>query len=358
MHLALNTFHLIQMNEYRYILTPYKGPSTRKTCPSCRMSHKFSRYIDKTTGEYLADHVGRCDRENSCGYHFTPKQFFAESPKGDQLRKDDHINHHEIETQNKPISYLPFKHLNNSVSAYQDCNLYPFLSRLFRPGTADYLCEQYFIGANKDRNTVFWQVDINGNVRQAKIMQYNHETGKRNKGFTISFIGKKILGEDANLRQCFFGEYLLSLPENQNKPVIIVESEKSAVIASVYFQDAVWIATGGSNGCKWTEKETAKVLSGRKVILFPDAGFYQKWKAKGVLLGSVANCEVSISDLVERLSTPDEKNSGLDIADYLLSKTDTSGLALTDYSYPVIWDYRGVIPTEKKQNRLIFNENN
>lgn len=35
---------------------------------------------------------------------------------------------------------------------------------------------------------------------------------------------------------------------------------------------SVWIATGGKNGCKWKEKDIAKVLLNREqpIYLFPD----------------------------------------------------------------------------------------
>ncbi len=71
-----------------------------------------------------------------------------------------------------------------------------------------------------------------------------------------------------------FGEVLLSI--YPNKMVALVESEKTAIIASVYFPDFIWIATGGSDGCKWTQRGVCKVLEGRSVILYPDLGFFEK----------------------------------------------------------------------------------
>lgn len=32
--------------------------------------------LDTQTGNYIDENVGRCNRENKCGYHFTPKAFF------------------------------------------------------------------------------------------------------------------------------------------------------------------------------------------------------------------------------------------------------------------------------------------
>lgn len=324
------------MKEQRYILEPYKGTRSRYDCPGCNYKHKFTRYIDTATNKQLADNVGRCDRENSCGYHYTPKQFFTDNPDS----RDRSQNwQRPVQTISRPADYLPFDVFEKSVVQHERCNLFPFLVKLFREDAAKGLCEKYFIGVNKDGNTVFWQADIAGKIRQAKVIQYNSSTGRRNKETGALFAGKRILGNDAvNLQQCYFGEYLLSFPENRGKPVAIVESEKTAVIASIYYPQFVWLATGGKAGCKWTEKNVCSVLAGRKVILFPDLGAYDNWKEKGKLLANVAGCRVVTSDLLEKYAGEADRKAGLDIADYLLRVQDSSGLALTDFNYPVIWD--------------------
>lgn len=35
----------------------------------------FVRYIDRESGRYVNEDVGKCDHENSCGYHLRPKDF-------------------------------------------------------------------------------------------------------------------------------------------------------------------------------------------------------------------------------------------------------------------------------------------
>lgn len=329
------------MNQPLHILQPYKGPASRHTCPVCGQRHKFSRYIDRQTGQELADHVGRCDRENNCGYHYTPKQFFDDNPDK-KTREKPAITAFEKkpDTQNAPVDYLPFSVMDQSVQRHRSCSFYIFLSKLFGEEIACKLCHDYFIGANREGLTVFWQVDFAGRIRQAKVMQYDPVTGKRNKETGAFFAGKKILGNnEANLQQCFFGEYLLLLPDNECKPVAIVESEKTAVIASVYFPDFIWLATGGKNGAKWTEARVCSVLKGKSVILFPDLGAFEQWHSKGLLIAATAGCKVAISDLLERNSTEEEKREGLDLADFLLRVQDSSNLAMTDFNYPVIWDY-------------------
>ena len=70
---------------HRFILQPYKSLSDRYTCPSCGEKKKLSRYIDTATNDQLAEHCGRCERSDGCGYHFTPAEFFKENPKDKPL---------------------------------------------------------------------------------------------------------------------------------------------------------------------------------------------------------------------------------------------------------------------------------
>ena len=73
------------MNTYRYILERYRGLSTRYTCPQCGRKHTFTRYIDtENNNQYISDNVGKCNRLDKCGYHYTPKQYFT-----DNLHKRD-----------------------------------------------------------------------------------------------------------------------------------------------------------------------------------------------------------------------------------------------------------------------------
>jgi hypothetical protein len=49
-------------------------------CPACKKM-RFVRYVDTSTGETVDDVVGRCDREDSCGYHLTPREHFLMTGK-------------------------------------------------------------------------------------------------------------------------------------------------------------------------------------------------------------------------------------------------------------------------------------
>ena len=69
------------MNTYRFTLERYRGISTRYTCPQCGRKHTFTRYIDtENNNNYISDNVGKCNRLDKCGYHYTPKQYFTDNP--------------------------------------------------------------------------------------------------------------------------------------------------------------------------------------------------------------------------------------------------------------------------------------
>ena len=110
---------------------------------------------------------------------------------------------------------------------------------------------------------------------------------------------------DFHLSQCLFGEHLL---RDTAKMVAIVESEKTAIIASVYLPKFIWLACGGSEGLN---PDKCKCLKGRKVVLYPDIGMFDKW------LRTI--CErVSVSNLIETAATDSEWKAGFDLGDYLI----------------------------------------
>ena len=71
-------------NSYKYSLNSKVG---KGTCPKCERKGKFVFYVDNSTGEILHELVGRCDREYSCGYHYTPKQFFDDNASTSPMKR-------------------------------------------------------------------------------------------------------------------------------------------------------------------------------------------------------------------------------------------------------------------------------
>jgi hypothetical protein len=112
-------------------------------------------------------------------------------------------------------------------------------------------------------------------------------------------------------KQRFFGEHLLA---GNNKPVAIVESEKTAIVASCYLPECVWLACGGSEGLNPAKCEC---LKGRTVLLYPDVGMYDYWCKKAEQLRAIC-LSVVVSDLIEKNATDEERKAKYDVADYLI----------------------------------------
>lgn len=197
-----------------------------------------------------------------------------------------------------------------------------WLKRMFGQEAASEALSRYNVGLSTKWKgaTVFWQVDTKGRVRMGKIMLYD-ETGHRVKQpFPhVSNVHSVLRLENYNLSQCFFGEHLLN--ERPSDPVALVESEKTAIVASIYFPQFVWMATGGTNGCKWKERNVQKPLQGRRLHLFPDLGAYHNWKQIAATMQGFA---VTVNTLLEQYATEQERAQGFDLADYALRlKTDS-----------------------------------
>ena len=103
--------------------------------------------------------------------------------------------------------------------------------------------------------------------------------------------------------------------KTKSRPVALVESEKTAIIASYHLPQFLWIASGGKNGC--FNANSPSVLAGRSVVLFPDLGATDYWQSKISLMKSYG-INVQLFDYLEAKATENERKEGYDIADYLL----------------------------------------
>ena len=319
-------------------LQPYKGKSTRHTCPACKDTYSFTLYLDGNTGQPIHPTVGKCNHEIKCGYHYTPRQYFNDQPE----KKNNHAQKQPASTQSKKqqtqqpkkqptskpptpqqpsqITHIPYIYLKKSAS--YNSNFVRFLCNYFPKDKIETAVEDYALGATKNKEVIFWQIDIDEKIRTGKIMQYNPKTGKRvkNKTGAINWVHNKLkrtnpIYADFNLRQCYFGEHLLRL--YPDKPLAIVEAEKTAVITSIVIPQCNWLAAGNLNGLNI---EKSKVFEHRDIVLYPDAGCYEKWSRKMFEIRKQIPCQIAISELIEYHAAPQQIEAGYDIADYIIQQ--------------------------------------
>ena len=77
----------------------------------------------------------------------------------------------------KPSDYIPHKYLKRSLSL--NSNFVRFLRIHFSDLQIAEAANNYLLGAARNGEIIFWQIDINGKVRTGKIMKYNPTTGRR-----------------------------------------------------------------------------------------------------------------------------------------------------------------------------------
>ena len=105
-------------NDYRYRLDSPRVTGRRQqktTCPQCGRRHCFVRYVDTQNNcAYVSDTCGRCDHEQSCGYHLRPSEFFHDHP----WLKPDHDDRPPVAQkvpQKKQLMPLPMAYVERSM---------------------------------------------------------------------------------------------------------------------------------------------------------------------------------------------------------------------------------------------------
>ena len=356
------------METFKYTLDK---SSKKFVCPNCGKK-RFVLYVDIDTGNYLTDDFGKCDREQNCNYHKAPpkgkkcylidllalKDITAKAieitdknglisivPKSqilEQLKNSCWITEWFLKTSN--INYLSSesKYFNTDEITFintiatkeppppiepsfhtlelleqmfiikpQTDNLREFLKTKFSNDEVFEATNKYFItGTNQFWNnaTVFWQIDDKEQMHAGKIMLYDSITGKRIKEpyNHINWMHKAIKEPDFNLCQCLFG--LHQIIKDYHKTIAIVESEKTAIVMSIFLPDFIWIATGSKQNLKF---DLLKPIKKRNIVLFPDKGEYQNWLSKANELNEIG-FKIAVSELIEQT----DFGNGFDLADY------------------------------------------
>ncbi len=197
-------------------------------CPSCGANNKF-RYYEGFHGD---DRYGKCERLNECGFFAAPSA--KDHPDYKPKKKEKNIE--------KSILFLDKKECD-TVIENQDSNFHKFC---LAAGISSEHLKKWLVGSDKNGNTVFFFKNRDGKFVNKKTGKYK-EDGHRQKadgqeGFYSlpqpkDFKSKYVL--------CLFGEHILG---KEKKPVCIVESEKTAIIASWHYPEYDWVSCGANTG--------------------------------------------------------------------------------------------------------------
>jgi len=326
-----NQIPLIKMEkQYKYNLQ--KG-STKSTCPECGKK-TFVRYVDSITGECLPSQFGRCDRESKCGYHnkpafekdqdFKPYKSFAPKPKP------------------QPQTPIPFEVLADTLTDYeQNVFIQNLLGRVafpFEPCDIEAVIAQYYLGtvATFGGAVALPYIDIQNNIRAIQVKQFDSANHTTKTSFLHGILKTQYSQRGDRLPDwlpayelndlkvsCLFGEHLLTkFPLN---PIALVEAPKSAIYGTLYFglpnvpDRFLWLAVYNLSSLNVAK---CQALQGRDVVLFPDLSqdgkAFDLWNSKLKDLNTIKGARFTISYLLEREASQDERANGCDIADYLI----------------------------------------
>ncbi len=197
-------------------------------------------------------------------------------------------------------------------------HLNPFLSTIIELTRPSILAD-WNIGSIYPNCTLFWYRDFRGRFVNAKKVTFGSDGFHRDKQEPTGFL----YGASDGFTTCLYGEhqlhpgfrnYLGSVYSNKT-PIILVESEKTAIIMSHHKPEFIWMASSGSNGM--TAKKS-RILRGRSVKLLYDcdkAGEEGAMRACRVL--AVAGAKPEKLDQFKLTQNPPD---GLDIADLVFQE--------------------------------------
>jgi len=179
------------------------------------------------------------------------------------------------------FDYIDIKYVEEYERNYESNNFVLELYHWFDKKLVQDTIKNYRIGSlpKWENSPIFWFIDINGNVCEGKIkiIKKLYETegslinNPNNKSVHSILQENGIINPEFNKKEIFFGEHLLV---NNTKPVAIVESEKTAIISSMYFPEYIWLATGDNTEFNYAR---VKSLNGRDVTLCPNNDKFYMW---------------------------------------------------------------------------------
>lgn len=283
-------------------------------CPHCG---RRSFILQTLNGKIIDEHVGYCDHANSCGYKYPAKEYLRKNPG--LCFKAEQVSY--TPPPPKPPSFmdqlLPGTYRSNASVFVQ------FLLSVFPYEQVCQVSDDYKLGADKYGRVIFWQIDIHGRCRTGKVVSYKPD-GHRGKYMNWMHSVHKL--ESFNLAQVLFGEHLLT--QDTKSPVCLVESAKSAVIGSIIQPELIWLSTEGASN--WNIDKLLP-LRQRHVVVIPDLwkeppSGKKDWHSLVNMLRSM-NVDAHYWDKLEQIATPEQREKGWDIADFLIETFNNEQLS-------------------------------
>ena len=340
-----------------YIDTVTNEPIAPKECGRCCREKSCAYHM--TPSEWFKDNPPE-KRE------WLPKEQYIELMR--QRRREARVASPPALSQGEgassamPVSPLLGRGKGEAASYLSRMSTLCHKSRSDRNNLARWLCTQfpeeqvaevlarYRTGSTRDGRIIYWQIDEHGQVRAGKVMAYDLDghrmkDGKGNVCWVHSMKIDGIRFDEMLAPQCLFGEHLINVDVNVNDNchpedihreaqstlsfssslalqaatpplVMLVESEKTALIMSLVCPDKVWLATGGKANFK---ESMLWPLLGHEVAVYPDADALRDWEQRIHQLNRELGHSLYIPTGYYNLMNHDEaRREGWDLADVVM----------------------------------------
>lgn len=276
-----------------------KKRDTQLITPCCKKSNKDGKFVSYKGFEEKP--YGYC---HSCGNTTLPNNNEFKNSNFQNIKvekatpKQKYINESEI-----------WKYYYNS----KQNNLRSYLFEKYNETDVKRALEYYTLGTDKNGGSIFWFISKTLKIQKSKVCFYK-PNGKRSDKFYVPYKNKD------GYQFCLFGEHLIVDDDRGKRTLILVESEKTAIVGEILMPKYTWLAYSGINGLT---NEKIKALEGHRVIIIPDLSqnamsIIQK---KLPLLQQIC-CFVDILDLRNGKSDDQLKEEGIyndDLEDFIRS---------------------------------------
>jgi hypothetical protein len=257
---------MLQKQNNTYAFNPKRNFNLKTPC--CNRSNKdgkFSSYLG------FPEQFGYC---HSCGKQTNPQSVYTDH-KGNEFiwnftqnkfePKVPVIGIHQIITPQEcdirsEKTYIEEKIIWESFWITPENNLLLYLRSKYGNAKVDKAKETYAIGTSKDGGIIFWSINSDLKVQKSKIAYYDNN-GKRTQKFAVPY--KNADG----YYNCLFGAHLIYDKYKGVDIIVLVESEKTAIVGHINLPQYIWVAYGGINGLT---NDKLQCLIGHTVVIIPD----------------------------------------------------------------------------------------
>lgn len=163
------------------------------------------------------------------------------------------------------VQYVPEdEHQAYETYELERCPLFDWMCRLFGEQRVRDVWKRYKVTTDNRGLCVYWYVDTDGRICYDKRVKYGFD-GKRDHTFGGTRTYTTAKGYTA---RPLFGAHLM----HEAGTFCVVESEKTALLCSLYYPNRIFVATGGKNNLRDVDD---------RAVLFPDIDAIEEWRAKG-----------------------------------------------------------------------------